>query len=270
MADGTPQDWKAALPDDLKGEPMFQTIPDVPTLAKVARDLKAFQGTALRPPGPDASPEARKEFAEKLEKLAPGVMYLPEDDAARAEVEAAAWGKLGRPKDPKEYAPPKDLELPEAALEALRAEAAEEGLTRKQFEARAKRVAVALGKRSADAQAVQAALKKELGNAYGERIAVAALTAEKLGFPEGLVQAIKAGEVDLATFKAISAVAKGFGERAIVGTQGGGGSGALTPQEALEKAEEIKGNPAYWDPSKPEHAALQRKRLELMKQAYPE
>jgi hypothetical protein len=268
MAEGN--DWKAGLPEELKAEPMFKDIPDVPTLAKVARDLNTYKGASLRPPGPDASPEARKEFAEKLEKLAPGVMYLPDDEAARAEVEAQAWGKLGRPKDAKEYAPPKDLELPAAALEALRAEAAEEGLTRKQFEARAKRVAAALGKHSADAQAAQAALKKELGGAYGERIAIAAATAEKLGFPEGLVQAIKAGEVDLATFKAISAVAKGFGEKPIVGPQGGGAPGLLTPEEARLKAEEIAANPAYWDPSKPEHEMLKQKRLSLMKQAYPD
>jgi hypothetical protein len=265
-------DWRAALPEDLRGEPMFKDIPDVPTLAKVARDSKAALGGAIRPPGPDASPEARKEFVEKLQKHAPEVVFIPEDEKARGEVEASIWARLGKPKDAKEYALPKDVEMPEQHLAALRAEAAEEGLTRRQFEARAKRVAAALGEAVKADGETRAALKRELGAAFDERIGTVAATLEKLGFPEGQLKAVKAGLVDVATFKALAAVAKGFGEQREVAGQGGGSSGTLTPTEAKLQLAELRGRKEYWDRSANPllHAQLVEKALELTRLAHPE
>lgn len=263
-------DWREALPEQLRADPALKDFKDPGALATSYLETKKLVGSSLRPPGPEASAEARKEFADKLLATVPGLVYLPEDEKARAEVEGAVWSKLGRPKEAKEYSAPAGVELPAEALDALRAEAAEEGLTRKQFEARAKRAAVVLEARGKGALEMKAALKRELGAAYEERVGQAVAAAEKVGFPAALVQALKAGEVDLATFKAISAVAKGFGQGVEIGGQNGAGGGKATPAEALMRMAEIRANPAYFDPSKPEHRLLQAKMVELAALAYPE
>lgn len=269
---GAPADWRASLPEDLRGEAMFKDIPDVATLAKVARDSKAALGGSIRPPGPDAGPEARKDFVAKLQKHAPELVLFPEDEKARAEVEDSIWARLGKPKEAKEYALPKDVELSDEHLAQLRAEAAEEGLTKRQFEARAKRIATALGEVSKAEGETRAALKRELGGAYDERIATVATTVEKLGFPEQLVKAVRAGAVDLPTFKALAAVAKGFGEQREVAGQGGGGGGKLTPGEAKAQRAEIRGRKEFWDRSINPALAdqLRAKDLELAKIEFAE
>jgi hypothetical protein len=264
-------DWREALPEAVRADPALKDFKDPGALATSYLETKKLVGGSLRPPGPEASPEARKEFADKLLATVPGMVYLPEDETARADVEGSIWAKLGRPKEATEYAPPKGVELPADALDALRAEAAEEGLTRKQFEARAKRAAGILEKRGKEAQEMKAALKRELGAAYDERMGQAVAVAEKVGFPPPLIQALKAGEVDLTTFTAIAAVAKGFGQSIEVGNQNGGqGGGKPTPAEAKMRMAELRGNPAYFDSSKPEHKYLQAKMVELAQLAFPE
>jgi hypothetical protein len=248
-AGGGGADWRASLPEELRGEPMFKDIPDVATLAKVARDSRAALGGSIRPPGPDAGPEARKEFAAKLEKHVPEAIFFPEDEKARAEVEDSIWRRMGRPADAKEYALPKDVALSDEHLAQLRAEASEEGLTKRQFEARAKKLAAAVGEVSRAEGETRAALKRELGAAYDERIATVAVTIEKLGFPENLVKAIRSGAVDPATFKALATVAKGFGEQRELAGQTGGVAGKMTPAEAKTQRAEIRSRKEFWDRS---------------------
>jgi len=45
---------------ELRDDPSLKDINDVATLAKTYKDTKAFVGSSIRPPGPDASPEAKK------------------------------------------------------------------------------------------------------------------------------------------------------------------------------------------------------------------
>ena len=265
-------DWKSQLPEDLRAEPMFKDVPDVTSLAKIARDTKAALGGSLRVPGPEAKPEVRKEFLDKLQKLVPELVMVPEDEKARAEVEGSIWSKLGRPADAKGYELPKDVELPDEVVAALRLEATEEGLTKRQFEARVKRAADLVGKATQSRKEHNAALKRELGAAYEERVASTAQAAEKLGFPAALVAAVRAGEVDPGTFKALAAVAKGFGERAEVGEQGGGGGRRLAPAEASQRMAEIRSRPEYFDRAlNPAlHDQLRAKMAEYAEQAYRE
>lgn len=269
----TPEDLaKLGVPEDLRSEPMLKDIPDVATLVKVARDSKSALGSSIRVPGPEAKPEDRKEFLSKLQKAAPELLFVPEDDKARAEVEGSIWSKLGRPADAKGYEAPKDVELPGEVLDALRVEAAEEGLTKRQFEARAKKAAEAIDKVTQARRENQAVLKRELGSAYDERIAGAAAAAEKLGFPAGLVSDIRAGHVDAKTFAALSAIAKGFGEKGELGNQGGGSNGRLTPVEAEQRMAEIRARPEYFDASMNPglHKQLRAKMDEYAAMAYQE
>jgi hypothetical protein len=82
------ESWRDSLPDDLKSEPMFADVPDVATLAKIARDTKALVGSSLRKPGPNATPEEKAEFlsrvAEAMPEIADMRKKLEESTAAQA------------------------------------------------------------------------------------------------------------------------------------------------------------------------------------------
>lgn len=257
MADPAPADWRASLPDDLKGEAMFKDIPDVPTLAKVARDAKHALGSSVRLPGPDASPDDRKAFRDKMLAHDAELQVVTEDDRA--------------PKDAKAYVPPKEYDLPESLVEALRARAVARGLTKKQWAVEVKEAAEAHSAAAQVRAAAQGALKKELGEAFNERLGALAATAERLGFPGSLVESLKAGTVDMETFRAMAAVSKGFGEARPLADQGSPGSGQLTPDEAKMQLAELRGRKEFWDGSlNPAlHEQLKRKSLELTRAAYP-
>jgi hypothetical protein len=254
-----PSAWKSGLPEELQTAPALKDVKDVATLAKRFVDTQAFVGSSIRPPGPDASAEQRAEFIAKLRDKAPELVLIPDgDDEASKLARDTAWQRLGRPKEAKDYAPPPDVELADEQLAALRTEALEEGLTKSQFAARAKRLAEASVTAAHARKEATASLKKELGAAFDERTAAAAALASKLGFPAPLVAALKEGTVDLSTFKAFSLVAKGFGETRNVADQNGGpGSGKLTPVEARAQREEIMSRSVYFNP-KPNELALHR------------
>jgi hypothetical protein len=117
-----------AVPE-LRDDPSLKDFNDVATLAKSYKETKAFVGSSIRPPGPDASPEARKEFYEKLVKHAPDLVPLRDGDA---EAEKVVWGKLGRPSKREEY----EFKTPDGVdinVEALRDAAEAAGMTKAQF-----------------------------------------------------------------------------------------------------------------------------------------
>ncbi len=243
-------EWKSGLPDELKTAPALQDIKDVASLAKAFVETKAFVGTSLRPPGPEATPEQKTDFIQKLREKVPELLFMPDGDDEPAKVaRETAWAKLGRPKEAKAYALPSDVTMAEEHLEALRQEATNDGLTVSQFQARAKRVAAALAEAEVSRKNTTASLRKELGAAFDERTASVAAVAGKLGFSQELVAALKNGTVDTATFKAFSAIAKGFGETRQVADQNGSGGGKLTPAEATAQRAEIMSRKEYFNPS---------------------
>jgi hypothetical protein len=270
-AGGGAPDWRAALPEEQRAAAFLEGVKDLPTLVKNYGEALAYRGQSIRIPGPDAAPEARKEFVAKLTEKVPEVVLFAEgdDDAAKAAREAL-WHRMGKPKDAKEYAAPKDVELAPEALEALRAEAAELGLTKRQFEARAKRAAEAIGASTRAAQDAQAGLRKEWGAATDERLQAAAATALKLGDAE-LAKAVQGGQAVPALSKLLFAVSKTLGESREGASQGGnGGGGKLAPAEAEARLAEIRANAAFWNPRHPQNASLVRQAEELTALAYPD
>lgn len=268
-------DWRSALPETIRAAPALKDVKDVAGLAQAFVDTKALVGGSIRIPGQDAGADARKEFVSKLTEKVPELVYVSDgdDDAAKAAREAL-WNRLGKPKDAKEYTLEGMQFEPgvEVNADELRQLATEAGLTKSQFKALAKLTGEGKAAALRAANEAQGALKKELGAAYDERIATVATTAEKLGFPPALVGAVKAGAVDLATFKALAAVAKGFGQQRELAGQGGGAGGAPTPAEALVQRTEIRGRKEFWDRSLNPALSdqLRAKDLALAALAFPE
>ncbi|MBK9446189.1 MAG: hypothetical protein IPO00_08875 [Betaproteobacteria bacterium] len=260
-------DWKSGLPEELRTAPALRDVQDVASLAKSFVETKAFVGSSLRPPGPDATPEARTDFIHKLREKVPELLFMPDGDDEPAKVaRETAWAKLGRPKEAKEYTLPPEIAVSEEHLEALRKEAMDEGLTKGQFQARAKRVADAIAATEGARKDAAQALRKELGAAFDERTAAAAAFAAKRGMSPELVGALKSGTIDTPTFKMFSDLAKAFGETRQVADQNGGAGGRMTPTEAMAQRAEIMARPEYFRPNGAQmavHENLKRKVIEL-------
>lgn len=265
----TPEQMKAfGIPDEFHGEQIFKEAPDLPTVFKITRDLNTYKGSAIRVPGPEASEADRKEFTEKLKRHAPTLVALPEKEEER---EAALLERLGIPKEAKEYAPPADHGLPEPVIEALRAEAKEEGLTKRQFEKRVARAKAENEKRTKAEGEQQKALKAELGAAFEDRLLLAASAAKKLGLTDAEVEAIKTGKAPVATVRTYLNAAKALGgESGDLGGVEGGTPKRLTPEEMRSRVQEIYRNPAFMDKSHPQHKDLMDRLTEYNRALYPE
>lgn len=256
-----------AVPE-LRDDPSLKDFNDLPALAKSYKETKAFVGSSIRPPGPDASPEARKEFYEKLSKHAPDLVPIREGDA---EAEKLVWGKLGRPSKREEYEfkPPEGVDI---NLEALRDAAETAGLTKAQFTKLAEATA-----KGAQVQALQFskdrdALRTEWGAAYETKLRAAAAVAQKMGQPEAVVGAIMAGKLPAGTLKTWASIAAAVpGEGGVPGNNGNGGGGnVLMPDEAEMRFKEVQNHPAYFNRNHPEHEVYVRKGFELQKMLHPE
>jgi hypothetical protein len=231
------EDWRTAIADDqLRANPALKDFPDVQTLAKSFVETKALVGASLRLPGPDAGEDVKAAFRDRLKQALPDLVEVPKDPEAFLKLEGELFERLGRPKEPKDYAPPKDVQLSDDVLAALRAEAQAEGLTKKQFEARAKRWAEGATKATESEKAELAALKKDLGDAFDERTAAARAVAEKLGIPKDAAASMPARQL-----RVWAGVAKAIGgEGNHVGEQRDGTGGKLTPAEHAARAQEIR------------------------------
>ena len=74
----TTPDWRESLPEELRAEPSFKDVPDVPTLAKRFIDTKKMVGGSLKVPKEGATPEEVKAFHTAL-----GVPAAPDKYTAR-------------------------------------------------------------------------------------------------------------------------------------------------------------------------------------------
>lgn len=273
MADEN-KSWKDALPAELKDAPSLKDINDVPALAKSFVETKSMLGNSLRIPSAEAGAEARKEFLAKMQEKVPELVLVPSDPEKLAEVEEQLWTKLGKPKEAKEYEPPKveDVEFKPEEIEVLRTIASKRGYTKKQFGQLVKDVAAEKQAQAKSLYEQRAALKKEFGFAFEEKLAAFTAVAEKTGAPPNLLAAIKQGTIDTTTAKWLDGLVKSLGgEGGEVRQQGDGGSGKLTPDEAKLQIQEILKNPDYLRKRNPEtHEALKAKLAKLMPFAYPE
>jgi hypothetical protein len=253
------------LPDDLRDDPTLRDFNDLPALAKSYKETKAFVGSSIRPPGPDADAATKKDFYDKLQKHAPHLVPMPDDKDE--EGQKVLWGKLGRPADAKEY----DFKAPdgiELDMDSLRELAKDAGMTKAQFTKFATRTAEGRAKVNDTLKADSAALKAEWGQAYDPKLNAAASAAAKLGAPEAVIGAIKAGKMHSQQLKLWDGIAKALGtEGGALPLQNGAQAGVMTPAEADAQIVEIqnRADQAYWKNDHPEHERLVKKVIELGK-----
>ncbi|HXG17176.1 MAG TPA: hypothetical protein VNK50_13070 [Calidithermus sp.] len=85
---GPAEDWRAALPEELRRDKSLESFRDIAALAKSYIETKRLVGASVRLPGPEAKPEEWEAF----------------------------WGRLGRPAEPAQYLA-QGVKLPELPAE---------------------------------------------------------------------------------------------------------------------------------------------------------
>lgn len=257
------KDWKESLPDDLKADPTLASFKDVQSLARSMVETKRMVGNSIRPPGPDATSEQRKEYIAKVLASAPELVVADDDEAL--------YKRLGRPDKAEDYTV--DEALAKAIdLEEARKQATEAGLTKKQFQILAKQTAAAKAAAVEAEEKAHATLKQEWGFAHADRVVAAAVAARKMGMSDATVAAVAQGKVPADQLKFLFQASKLAGVDAkelTLERDGHGGGRVPDPGEARAQLAEIRGNPAYWDrrvnPSL--HDRLVQKVVELTKMA---
>ncbi len=207
---------------------------------------RSMVGQSLRLPSAEATPEQRKAIMEKAMKHYPELMIIPDIEAQPEEFDKV-MRQLGAPEDVTGYDMPKfehGFTLPDDRTKFLAEAAKDAGLTKRQF---TKLITKVVG---ADAQTITEAqgkftqgmdgLKNDWGGAYETRKGQVEQMLVQFGADETL-----AGNImkDYRALDLMHKIAQGFGsEQAQTFLQSGGsGEGAISPDEAAERAEEVRG-----------------------------
>lgn len=271
MTDENNTDWREALPEAMRDLPFIAKAKDAAEAADGIKNAAEVMGNSLRMPSPHAGEEDIKAFTARVLEKMPGLMPVPNPDDD--EGYATVLQRLGAPADPKAYKAPElaDFTWPEDALEGLRAQAQQAGLTQKQFTEYAKQAGEALKTRQLDAaqalDANAAALKQDWGQAFEQRQQQITQFLETSAAPEGLRKAVTDGTADPATMKWLHATAVAKAGEKPEGVDQGSPEGAplaLSPDEAKVQIQEILNNPEYFKPG-PVQNQLLKKMVELQK-----
>ena len=267
-------DWRSNLPDQLVSAPYFRSADSLEAaIADITRAADT-SGNSLRIPGPDADDAARAEFYQRIVEKAPGVMRAPDRDDPDAI--NAILSQLGKPAEANEYAfnQIEGHELSDERVGELKQFALQAGLTKAQFDAF---MSQQLTKDAADMDQARAAheaqigeLKGEWGAAYDQRMGKVAKMLEATGADPRLAAALADGTLSASDARWLHGVAErlGGGEGGPVGAQRKDEpEPIMTPDEALERLNELeKGRLGKFMPPE-EQAIFTRKRMELMKLA---
>lgn len=271
---GTP--WYSGLTSEgAELPPLVTEAPDFATFVKTAQDLKAYQGASLRIPGPEASVEDRVAFHAKLAEKVPGVYYMP--DPENAEQVKTLRRKLGAPDDAAGYTftAPEGGDLDEGLTAQYRTWVNDLDMSQEQADTIYKKFndyqLAAINGMKGEHQGKLNELKAEYGVTYPDRIKKINFLLSRYEGTEVMQESMLKDEFPphvVRLFSAMSDQLLGEGMQ-MVGTGGQAPTG-VNPQEARERAAEVRAHPAFMDDHHPQHAEMVAKHLEYMKQANPQ
>lgn len=249
-----PDNWKDALPTDLRESSVIQRVKDVVGLAKVAIDTKALVGAnTVKLPGTSATPEDWNEF----------------------------YGQTGRPEDPEQYTVPEDipLELSEEDSGQLRKLSFDMGLNPWQAAnlMREYSTRIAAAQQAAEEGVVARAeegrkvLQKEWGPAFEEQMLLARSMIRKFDDSGELINVLEETGMgnDPGMIRLFAKVGKAFAEHDILG--GGHNTGLKdTPADAKAKMDAMwqKNGAILKNRLHPDYPALNRELRELERVAF--
>ena len=261
-------EWMDNLPEELKESEGLKKFGSVEDLAKSYVNLEGLRGNSIRIAGPDASAEDKAAVYKKVMTHMPELTLKPDPESPEQSKEF--YTMLGVPEKPEDYVWEGDG-LDAEVLTQLKIVGHNAHMTKEQFKAYANQMAemqTVTNQTKEDARLRNGAeLKGEWGMAFEDRYAVVEkYLSERPGL--GGIETMSPAQIKIYYNDAIALTGKPQ-----INSQPASQSGALTPQEAKARIQEIDGNPLFGssDPTqRHEHNRLLIKRIELMKQAYPE
>jgi len=255
--------------DDGKPKPLEQVIADINGAA-------AHLGNSIRIPGPDAGDEDVARFRLKAVEKIPGLMVVPSEDDE--ETMTTVLRSMGMPEKPDGYKLPEieGVDWSNVDTGGMRAQAHAMGMTQRQFAAMVKAQheerSTLQERQTHELQEGLSALRKEWGSAFDERVSKVRATLENMDAPDYLMSMLEAGTLPAADIAFFHKVADAIGAEGSEGANQERNAGTLTPDQALDALSELenRADRALFDAAHPDHERLVKRRLELMKLAYPE
>jgi hypothetical protein len=233
-----PDDWRAALPEDLAREPSLKAIRDVAALAKGYVHAQRLVGAERIP--------------------------LPGRNQDMADWEG--WDRLGRPTRPEDYVIARP-ELPEGVEWDAEAEAAfrpvahrlgllphqVEGVVGLFAELQARRTATARETDTTDARDMEAELREAWGGRYDAELARARQAARAFAGPEELAR-LEGVTGSAALVRLFARIGAAMGEDRMVAGEAAGRMGSAEAKAAIDAIMGDARHP-YWDRWHPGHKA---------------
>lgn len=256
------------LPEEYREAVQSAGIQSLETLVKNWQDAQSALGSSIRVPGKDAPPEALAEFDKRIMERVPGLVRLPgdgdEDGMKRL------YASLGAPDAPDKYKFSAVEDLDEGTSKQIgdwiSSIAHEASLTNTQADRIYKAVAESTRENTTAYKSAleerTAALKREWGNSYDQRMTMAKSVLAKFAGEEGaeFVEqelGLSGLERNPTLTKALAKIALAMNEDTLVV-----GQDQRVPHSASElraQIAEAQGNPAYLDATNPMHKPLVEK-----------
>lgn len=259
--------WRDSLPAELRDNPSLSDVNDIASLAKRFIDTKAMVGNSVRMPTDDAGDEDINAFVDKI--LAnETVPLMRKPDPANEDAMKAVYDALGRPEDAGGYAAAEGMDA--EFFGAMAAEAHKLGLSKSQFEglaaAQHQAQSAVMQQHVEQREASLGQLRGEWGPAFEEKSARAAQVAEAMKAPEGLVNALKSGQIDGDTLRFLDNVATQLGGEGSQIAQQISKVNAMTVDELEQRRAEVQSRMFSEDLTSTQQQALQRKLVEYSEQ----
>ncbi len=249
-----PENWKDAIPEDIRGAEVFKLVPDVQTLAKnYFHAQKAIGVDKIPVPSKHATDDDWKNVYKKLGLPETIDKYEVKPNSKDADIDQAFFGEF------KEVAYNSNI-LPHQAQKMIDWYVNKSG----------QMVNEQQGKVQAQSEAAVAELKKEFGAAYDQKITTAKNLLKEVGGDElaGKIAGSYAGS-DPNVIKLLVKVADLMKDHPVKG-EAVHGIGAMTPAEAMVEMAKLRGDNAFTDRDHPNHANAVENMNRLAQFAYPE
>ena len=236
---------------------------DVAALAKSYVETKAMVGNSVRKPGPDAGPEAKEEYWNKLINNDPELMMKP--DFANSEQSREFFRTIGLPSESAKYENPEDMNLDESVEAEMRSLLYDAQIPQaayakimSAFSDRQKQT-VEMNTELQDSDMGE--LKGKWGMALDERMNAAKKMNEEF-YPGRDFDNLNRGELEALYTISTSMTGKG----AQAAADQGGIPTKMTPDEAISQAAEImkRIHDPKSDLSRDEKMTLQMKRIKML------
>lgn len=249
MSEENNTNWSESFPEEVKQWDEVANSQSAEQFWQRIGSHRKHIGQSIRIPSEEASTEDMNAFYDKLQKRAPNLMPVPDQDDPEAV--KAVFSRLGLPEEANQYGDIEDdsLQFNEGQLDTLKGLAFNAGLTKSQFESLARQVgtktaAESLATKEAQEEA-QKALKEQWGMTAEDKLKETKTFLERSSAPQNLVDLMAANGVDADTTLWLHKLSEGMGENNEMSNQNngaGGGNGTLAPYEAQERINEMLNN----------------------------